>query len=373
MQFFSHLRQTIKLMQLPKHERRITFYSEGKNSWPHFKSLIEEILNSSNIPVCYITSGKDDPGLLMQHPRLNTFKTDETKFRNWIFEHIDTDVMVMTMPDLHQYQVKRSKHKVHYIYVQHSLVSLHMAYRKGAFDHFDTIFCAAPHHVKEIKAIEQLYGLPPKNVVEHGYARLESIKNEAKNRLKKNKEPNKPLHVLLAPSWGPNATIESGVAKTMIEKLLQQGFKTTLRPHPQTIKHANNKIQEILNAYNKNPLFSYEDNVNGQESLHASDVMVSDWSGAAFDYAYGLEKPVLFVDVPRKVNNPEYTEIPLEPFEVSQRTAIGQIISADSNDLSFIQSMDTPKSGSSPVFNLFHSAKLGANYILNIAINLSTK
>ena len=28
----------------------------------------------------------------------------------------------MTMPDLHNYQIKRSSHKVHYVYVQHSLV-----------------------------------------------------------------------------------------------------------------------------------------------------------------------------------------------------------------------------------------------------------
>ncbi|OGT39484.1 MAG: CDP-glycerol--glycerophosphate glycerophosphotransferase [Gammaproteobacteria bacterium RIFCSPHIGHO2_12_FULL_38_14] len=365
MQFFSYLQQIIRLVQLPKTERRITFYSEGKNYWTHFEGLIQEILRSSNIPICYITSGKDDPGLLLEHPHFKSFKTDENIFRNWIFEHIDTDVMVMTMPDLHQYQVKRSKHNVHYIYVQHSLVSLHMAYRKGAFDHFDTIFCAAPHHVDEIKAIEKRYGLPPKTVFEHGYARLESLKQEAKNRVKINKEQHHPLHVLIAPSWGKEAMIESGVAKTIVGKLLQQGFKTTLRPHPQTTKLSNGKIQEILDVYNKNPLFAYETSVDGQASLHASDVMISDWSGAAFDYAYGLEKPVLFVDIPRKVNNPEYKEISLEPFEVKQRTTIGQIISVD-DDLSFIKSMVMHQSISPPVFNLFYSAQVGANYILSI-------
>mgnify|MGYP003326545469 CR=1 FL=1 len=43
-----------------------------------------------------------------------------------------------------------------------------------------------------------------------------------------------------------------------------------------------------------------------QESLHRSDLMISDWSGAALDYALGLNKPVLFIDVPRKVNNLDY-------------------------------------------------------------------
>ena len=36
---------------------------------------------------------------------------------------------------------KKSKNKVHYVYIQHSLVSLHMAYREGAFDHYDYILC----------------------------------------------------------------------------------------------------------------------------------------------------------------------------------------------------------------------------------------
>ena len=32
--------------------------------------------------------------------------------------------------------------------------------------------------------------------------------------------------------------------------------------------------------------------------------MVSDWSGAALEYSFGLKKPVIFLDLPKKVNNP---------------------------------------------------------------------
>ena len=70
----------------------------------------------------------------------SSFKIDDGWVRNWFFENIETDVMVMTMPDINQYQVKRSRHKVHYVYTQHSLVSLHMVYRPGALDHYDSIF-----------------------------------------------------------------------------------------------------------------------------------------------------------------------------------------------------------------------------------------
>ena len=57
----------------------------------------------------------------------------------------------------------------------------------------------------------------------------------------------------------------------------------------------------------------FEQNVAGHDSLLASDVMISDWSGAALEYAFGLEKPVLFIDMPKKINNPEHDRIDCPP------------------------------------------------------------
>ena len=53
--------------------------------------------------------------------------------------------------------------------------------------------------------------------------------------------------------------------------------------------------------------------------------MVSDWSGAALEYAFALNKLVIFCDVPRKVNNLNYQDIEIEPIEVSIRKEIGVI------------------------------------------------
>ena len=116
---------------------------------------------------------------------------------------MDVDVVVMTMPDLNQFQIKRSRFSVHYVYVQHSLVSLHMIYRKGAFDHFDTVFCSGDHHIAEIRAMESKYKLPRKNLVKHGYGRLDSILSErARRRRSSADRPAVKKHVLIAPSLG---------------------------------------------------------------------------------------------------------------------------------------------------------------------------
>ena len=311
---------------LPKEKRHITFYSEGKSYWPHLERLLHVTLEQTNKSICYISASLDDPGLLVKHPNLNTFFLGSGFVRDYFFQNLDTNIMVMTMPDLHNFQVKRSRHNVHYVYVQHSLVSLHMIYRHGAFDHYDTICAAGPHHVEEIRAIEAKYNLPRKNVVELGYSRLDSLIETAKEYQENQPNENKThTTILIAPSWGPEGVIESGLGKTLVEILLNLGHEVILRPHPQTIKFTQHKVDEIKNQHKKNPRFTFEGSVSGQESLHQSDIMVSDWSGAALEYAFALNKPVIFCDVPRKVNNPNYQDIDIEPLEVYLREKIGVI------------------------------------------------
>lgn len=323
--FFKHIKSVIAFNQLDKSKRKIVFYSEGENYWVHLQSMVAHILADYDIPICYVSSSEKDPGLKLTHNNFKSFKIDDGWVRNWFFENIEADIMVMTMPDIGQYQVKRSRHKVHYVYTQHSLVSLHMVYRLGAHDNYDSIFCAAPHHKKEIRAIEKHYKLKKKALYEHGYERLDAIIESAQNR-----EPihNSPKHILLAPSWGENSIIEL-LGSQIVDSILEKGLKLTLRPHPQTIIFAKDKVDAIVNKHKNNPLFNYEAHVAGQESLHSSDVMICDWSGAALDYAFGLNKPVIFIDVPRKINNQKYQEIGLEPFEVSIREKIGTIVAVD--------------------------------------------
>jgi len=364
--FFFHLKNVIAYNHLRPEERVLTFYSEGQNYWSYLGGLVKTILSTSDITICYVTSSNSDPGLEIDNPRLKTFVIGEGYIRDWMFANMDTKVMVMTMPDLDQYQVKRSKHPVHYVYVQHSLVSFHMVYRPGAFDAFDTIFCSGAHHLAEMREIEKAKGLAPKNLFEHGYARLDIIKND--NSQKTRTDETSPTHYLLAPSWGEHGTIETGVGASIVRRLLANGAKVTLRPHPQTIKFFNEKVQEIVDEHQGNANFNYENNVRGTQSLKDSDVMICDWSGAALDYAFGLEKPVLFVDVPRKVNNPGYEDMPIEPFEVQIRNEIGMIIDPDD-----LQALETFKVKPLPkniadkyVFNVGKSDAVGAKEIIRI-------
>ena len=359
-----HMANALEFMRLPKDYRNVVFYSEGANYWPLFKGLVDEIIGHSELNICYITSGIDDPGRDYIYSKYKSLLIDEGYVRNWLFENLEADVMIMTMPDLHQYQVKRSKHQVHYIYIQHALMSLHMAYRHGAFDWYDTIFCAGPHHVNEIRSLEKKYNLPRKKILEHGYSRLDRIIDENHPVMKVNTDLN---HALFAPGWGENAAIESGLGEPIIEKLLSMGYRVTLRPHPETWKSSAKVIKGIIKKFSSHKMFNYDKNVGYLDSFHNSDFMISDWSGAALEYSFGLSKPVIFIDLPKKINNPNYIDIDNIPLEVSLRYEIGLVSNIDDLTTSLINSLTSKKIDASKYFyNVGKSDTVGAEYIIKL-------
>jgi hypothetical protein len=375
---FRHLASIWRFQSLSAQDGSIAFYSEGPAYWVHLQPMIESLVEEHDATVCYLSSHPDDPGLHTGNPRIKPFCIGDGMLRTSFFKTLKADVMVMTMPDLGRLGVKRSVYPVHYVYVFHSLVSTHMAYRNGAFDNFNSVFCAGPHHRAEILRMEELYRQPGKKLVEHGYGRLDSILHSA-NTEKIPPSVKDPKRILYAPSWGgfgcPEPLQTYGEAIT--ERLLEVGYHVTVRPHPMSRKKSGKFLDSFESKFSHHPMFTYEENVASQDSLHRSHLMISDWSGAAFDFAYGLERPVLFLDVPRKINNPEYEDLGLAPIEVTARHEIGKVLAparidevvAAAGQLiaeSDLYAATIRRSRSRNVYNIGESGKRGAEYILEL-------
>lgn len=330
MKWLRHVRSAIEVQALPPEWRALVFYSEGPAYWTHLNGLIAAMLDAGATPICYLSSHPDDPGLRVDHERFRAFEIGMAGVRNWLFANIDARMMVMTMPDLHRFQVKRSRFPVHYVYVQHSLVSCHMAYREGAFDHYDTIFCAGPHQMREIEALAARPDARTKSIVAHGYSRLDAM-IAALARKPRDTGGDEQPRVLIAPSWGEQGLIEM-VGGQIVTALLEEGFAVTLRPHPQTSRLRPALITAIVARHGAHPSFALDTDMESWRSLREADVMISDWSGAAFEFAFARRRPVIFLDVPRKVNNPAYEELGLEPFESALRPAVGQVVAPERLD-----------------------------------------
>ena len=371
--FDLELTELKKFEKLTDKDRSIVFYSENELYTVHFEKLIKELTDTHHLTICYVTSSKTDPMLSRNDKNILPFYIGDGVTRSNFFKNLKAGILVMTMPDLETFHIKRSKvYPVHYVYIFHSIVSTHMIYRKNAFDSFDTIFCVGKHHVNEICRNEKKYNLPPKKLVEFGYGKLEQLMYEAEKNSKIESTKNNRT-ILVAPSWGKNGLIETR-GDEIVQTLLDSGFDVILRPHPMTVKKSNNVIQKIEKKFQKNTHFKLELDIKNSDSFFLSDCMISDWSGVAIEYAFALEKPVLYVDVPKKINNPDYSDLEIIPLEEKIRSQIGTTISPlDLSNLSskienlcLNNNQNTKKIQAfreETVFNLGKSAKIGAEYI----------
>src|SRR3989344_644897 len=302
-------------------EKRIVFYSEYRSYCSYFEGAIRELLETHKAPLCYVTSDFSDPILQSPLP-IRTFYVHRLLPLFMLF--LDARVCVMTLTDLNKFHLRRSMRNVHYVYIFHSLISTHMQYREGAFDHYDTILCAGPHHMREIRQREEMINLPKKNLVPAGYYRVERVKEAFLSApLKLSSEPKV---VLVAPSWGKQNILEACGA-SLVRLLIAAGHHVTVRPHPETMRRSPELIANLEDEFGRMKGFILEKSVAGFSSLVAADVLITDWSGVAFEYAFGTERPVVFLDVPKKVNNPSFETLQLQPLEVVAREKIGIVIS----------------------------------------------
>jgi YidC/Oxa1 family membrane protein insertase len=148
-----------------------------------------------------------------------------------------------------------------------------------------------------------------------------------------------------------------------------------------TTKHNSRLVATIAERFGGNDNFKLQTDVRDKISLYESHVMISDWSGVAMEYAFACERPVVFIDVPKKCNNPETDRIPQVPVEVSLRGKVGRVISPNQLDavVAAIESIcaDTDQFTAhirevrdSYVFNLGRSVDVAARDIVEIADEL---
>ena len=307
-------------------DRSIVFYVENEYYTIYLKSLIETLVNEYGLKVSYVTSSKTDPLLKSTNKNISSFYIGDGVVRTKFFLNLKAKILIMTMPDLETFHIKKSKvYPVHYVYLFHSMVSTHLVYRRSAFEHFDSIFCVGNYQLDEIRSTEKLYNLKPKNLIRYGYSHLDNLLEKYSKRILLPKNNENKLHILLAPSWSDDGLFEN-ISEKVIDILLREGYKVTFRPHPMTQKKSKKKIDRMTEKFSKNESFLLEQNISNFDSFLFSDIMITDWSGAALEFAFAFEKPVLFIDVPKKINNPEYEKIPQVPIEVSIREKIGKII-----------------------------------------------
>ena len=100
-----------------------------------------------------------------------------------------------------------------------------------------------------------------------------------------------------------------------------------IRPHPQYVRRNPARWEAIRSRYSSTSTSSLhliiEDDFSKPSTMDRSDVLITDWSGIAYEYAFKTKRPVLFVDTPMKVINPEWRKIDIVPTDISFRNEVG--------------------------------------------------
>ena len=125
--------------------------------------------------------------------------------------------MILTLTDLDNHQIKKTKNIKNYIYYFHAPASTTKVYTDKAFDNYDTILCNGEYQINEIKKRETLKNLNKKKLIKSGYFYFDYLKDKINNQVVANE-------ILVAPSWNYsqknfiNENIELLISK-LIEKI----------------------------------------------------------------------------------------------------------------------------------------------------------
>ena len=149
-----------------------------------------------------------------------------------------------------------------------------------------------------------------------------------------------------------------------------------------TVRRLPELVASVRRRFEHEPLFVLEEDMNAIESWLRSDVMISDWSGAALEYAFALQRPVVYVDTPQKAVNPDWHDLDLVPFEDVIRREIGQIVREDEIERmpAVIETSLSDRATTREralaardrhVFNPGASAKVAADYLASLATTRS--
>lgn len=353
--------------------KHVVFYSESGGFYKYYRGIIEYLLNMTNIVIHYITSDPEDNIFQLEkdNNRLRAYYIGEKRLITMMMK-MDADIVIMTMPDLNNFHIKRSyvREDIEYIYIPHGMDSLNLTMRTGSMNHYDTVFCVGKHQKEEIEKTETVYGLPKKKLVEWGYGLLDDMKENYKSVSKNGKD----ITILIAPSWQQDNIVDSCLEE-ILDTLRDKPYRIIVRPHPQHVKLKREFMESLKMKYGDWENIEIQMDFSSNSTVFEADVMVTDWSGIAYEYAYTTEKPVLFINTPMKIMNPEYQKIDTIPLNILLREEIGCSLNLDeiSKVPEMIDRLLTMQSSYKErihafveeyVYNLGDSAETGAEYII---------
>ena len=292
--FFSFLNF---LVDLKDKKIKIVFFSESKSYQKYSKSIIDALCSIYSGKIYYFSIDKNDT---IKHDRIINYYVSPLLIY-FFFNKIKAENMFLTITDLGNNLLKKTKNIDKYIYYFHSPVSTTKNYTSKAFDNYDIIMCNGQFQINEIRLREYLKKLNKKKLIPTGYCYFDYlIKNSNQNV---NSDD-----ILIAPSWNINKNnfINENFIE-LIDVLVKKNYNVVFRPHPEHFKRSKNILNDIKNKFSKNK-FKLDIDINNIKSMEKAQCLITDSSGIAIEYMIIMKRPVLYFDEFDKIHNSEFKD-----------------------------------------------------------------
>ena len=362
--------------------KHLVIYSEASGFYKYFQAVIEYLLSHTTITIHYVTNDPNDQifELAKTQKKIKSYYIDQKRMITLMMK-MDADLVLMTTPDLDNFYIKRSyvRKDIEYIYIDHAICSVHLPYREHAFDHFDTILCVGQNQVLEHREIEKVYGTPKKDLIPCGYGLLDNLIRQYESISEKPVD-NAKKRILIAPSWQEANILDSCIDK-ILSALFGKGYQIIVRPHPEYKKRYTARMNAMIERYkdvSKDEL-TIETDFSSNVTIFTADLVITDWSAIAYEFAFSTLQPPLLINTPTKIMNKNYKKIPLEPINFSLRKKVGIELDLDHVDrvADAVSEIFAKRAEfhdrilqvrSETVFNIGHSGEAGGKYIVRRVI-----
>ncbi len=204
--------------------QRLAVFSEGRTYWGTFKPIVERLIER-NRDFTYLTLDVNDPALLIDNPHMNSRYLGHGASAFAKVAGSRAQVMLATTPNIGTpgFPLPAPRHVRCLAHVFHGVGGL-TAYRKHSLDHYQAALMMGPYIEPEIRRLEKLRGLAPKECVSAGLPYLDELAAKA---VKKTGLSSPPV-ILAAPTWGDMSFL-SLCGAGFLGRLAESGYEVILR------------------------------------------------------------------------------------------------------------------------------------------------
>ena len=286
------------IVNLRKIKPKFLFFSEDKKYQKYSYLLIETLVKKYPNEVYYVSSDVEDK---IKNLNIENIFIGKGLLMIIFFMIIRAQNMFLTLTDLDNHAVKKTKNVDKYIYYFHAPVSTTKIYTATAFDNYDIILCNGNYHLDEIRKRETIKKISKKKLLKTGYFYFDYLKDRMSTKIEANE-------ILIAPSWNYNQkNFINEDLEEIIQFVLSKGHVVKLRPHPESFKRS----MLTINYFKKkffNEKFILDETSENINSMESAKCLITDSSGIAIEFVLLFKRPVLYFEDNEKIHNTEFED-----------------------------------------------------------------